>query len=218
MPLVTYRRFRAPLPTPTHAVVHNSPETLLNDVEHYLAKHCPRVHIIWCAPNCPELSPIEMVWGQCKGYCAEAFSGKRNLDLARRHLHEGFYSDKVARPGQSNVHGGLFVRDPKSKKCESAISLYRHAYGPDGPAHQLIKDDKILGQNKFQGVAGQLDFSKLSSIDRGVIDEALEYTTLAQIKFLTAKRLADASLDEADTAEAAEYLHGFTADPPHIGH
>jgi hypothetical protein len=51
-----------------------------------------------------------------------------------------------------------------------------------------------------------------------VIDKALEYITLAQIKFLTAKRLAAASLDEADTPEAAEYLHGFMADPPHIDH
>jgi transposase len=191
---------------------------LLNDVEHYLAQLCPRVHIIWCAPNCPELSPIEMVWAQGKGFAAEANTGKRNLDLARHHLHEGFYSYKVARPNQSNVHGGLFVRDPTSKKCESAAALYRHAYGPNGPAHQLIKDDAILGQVKFQGVAGKLVLTGLSSLDRGVVDEALEYTTLAQIKFLTAKRLAAARLDAADTAEAAEYLHGFTADPPHIGH
>jgi hypothetical protein len=34
-------------------------------------------------------------------------------------------------------------------------------------------------------------------------DEVLVYKTLAQIKFLTAERLADASLGEADSAEAA---------------
>jgi hypothetical protein len=69
-------------------LIEHSPETLLNDVEAYLRAECPRVHVLWSAPNCPELNPIEMVWAQAKLYVACKFTGKRSKAELRRHFHD----------------------------------------------------------------------------------------------------------------------------------
>jgi hypothetical protein len=73
-------------------LIEHSPETLLNDVEAYLRAECPRVHVLWSAPNCPELNPIEMAWARAQALRrvqvhGQALQGGAAAPLPRRPVH-----------------------------------------------------------------------------------------------------------------------------------
>jgi len=202
-------------------LIEHSPETLLNDVEAYLRAECPRVHVLWSAPNCPELNPIEMVWAQAKLYVACKFTGKRSKAELRRHFHDGLYTDRLAKPGQLNVRGGNFVRDPATGKCAAAASLFAHVHhARKGGVQTALRDDKVLAAAGGPGhvqVIGALKFGSLSALQLGeVVGEALQYTALAQVKWLMQERLKKLPVDgphaAVDLAAEQEYIHGHEPD------
>lgn len=201
-------------------LIANAPDTLMNNVEAYLCAKFPRVHVLWSAPNCPELNPIEMVWAQGKLYVAYKFTGVRSKAQLRRDLHDGLYSARLAKADQVNVRGGNFVTDPATGKCPAAEALLDHVhFGRKGGVVTAIKMDSVL--KAAGGVAhtqkiGELKFTALSALQQGeVVDEALQHASLAQVKWLTVERLkrlpsagADAAVDAADL----EFIHGFAPD------
>ena len=205
-------------PTPHHpaarsrpnAVIAHSPDTLLADVELYLHQNCPRVHVLWGAPVCPELNAIELVWGQGKLYAAVAYTGKRTTKQLRNDLHDGLYTIKVARPGETNVHGGNFVKDATGR-CLSAEALFQHVlYSPKGGVAMAIAHDKDLSSIPNQ-VIGQLKLGSLSTIVR---EEPLELTSLAQIKWATAQRVRDTAAAGDDVDAEIDNALGNEQDEP----
>ena len=205
-------------------LIANAPDTLLNNVEAYLHANFPRVHVLWSAPNCPELNPIEMVWAQGKLYVAYRYTGARSKAQLRRDLHDGLYTARLAKPAQVNVRGGNFVTDPATGKCLAAEALFDHVhFGRKGGVMTAIKMDSVLkaagGAAHIQKI-GDLKFTALSALQTyEVVDEALQHTSLAQVKWLTLDRLkklpaagADAADAAADAAADLEYIHGFAPD------
>ena len=201
-------------------LIENAPDTLLNNVEAYLHANFPRVHVLWSAPNCPELNPIEMVWAQGKLYVAYRYTGSRSKAQLRRDLHDGLYTARLAKPAQVNVRGGNFVMDPATGKCLAAEALFDHVhFARKGGVMTAIKMDSVLkaagGAAHVQKI-GELKFTALTALQVGeVVEEALQYTSLAQVKWLTVERLKKLPAVGADAANAAadlEFIHGFAPD------
>jgi hypothetical protein len=201
-------------------LIANAPNSLLNNVEAYLHANFPRVHVLWSAPNCPELNPIEMVWAQGKLYVAYRYTGARSKAQLRRDLHDGLYTARLAKPAQVNVRGGNFVADPATGKCLAAEALFDHVhFSRKGGVMTAIRMDSVLkvaGGAAHTQKIGELKFTALSALQAGdVVDAALQHTSLAQVKWLTLERLRKlpaAGNDAAGAAADLEFIHGFAPD------
>lgn len=199
-------------------LITNAPDTLLNNVVECTPN--PRVHVLWSAPNCPMLNPIEIIWAQDKLYVAYRYTARGPKCQLRQDLHDGLYTDRFAKPAQVNVKGGNFVTDPATGKCLAAEALFNRVhFARKGGVMTAIGMDSVLkaagGAAHVQKI-GELKFTAFTALQRGeIVEEALQHMSLAQVKWLTLdrlKKLPAAGADAADAAADLEFIHGFAPD------
>ena len=147
----------------------------MNDIEYELDKY--GIHVIWNAPNYPWGDFVEYCWSQTKGYAdARYFKGRTIEDLAE-HIHEGMYTDKLARPGRSNIRGGNFVLDPETGKCASAEKIFEHGFhsqDKQNPGLQTLID----ADDDLSGTSPNIDCST------EVRDRALKSTLRSCVRWM----------------------------------
>jgi transposase len=80
---------KAELETKAEEILKSHPELTRTEIQKILHYHS--YEVIYTPPYCPVVQPMELIWGKLKKYVCDKFHLKRNPEILREQILQGFY-------------------------------------------------------------------------------------------------------------------------------